>query len=137
MNEDFVRTLYSQITDKLVDSLYLSSIEKLKKHLEVEEVSNRFGLHQSFETLLKLTKGKDLLTRFLFEIQKILSEQHLYKLCYQESVEACSKYSEKEHSKFCLYITARYDIPQLRKYAFEQVDIETLTPIKERLQQLK
>jgi len=79
---------------------------------------------------------RELLTKFLVEIQNILSSQKLYKLCRDKEVVLCLKHNDKEHEKFCLYKTQKYDIPQLRKYVFEQIDIDSITPIKERLKQL-
>ena len=137
MDDNFVNILYIEIIDKVVENLYLKSIGKLKKHLEVDEVKEKFKLDKSIEILLKITKGKDLLTAFLVEIQNILSSQKLYKLCHDKKVILCSKHHDEEHKKFCLYITQRYDVPQLRKYVFEQTDIDSLTPIKERISQLK
>ncbi|MFK5975260.1 MAG: hypothetical protein QM493_02020 [Sulfurovum sp.] len=136
MNDDFVNLLYSELSDKLVNDLYLKSIKKLEKHLEIDEVIDKFKFNKLFEILLKITKGKELLTRFLVEIQNILSSQKLYKLCRDEEVISCHKYNDEEHEIFCLYRTQKYDIPQLRKYAFEQVNLESLTPIKNRLKQL-
>jgi len=137
MDDSFVDDFYISIVSKLTNNLYLDSIEKLKRHLEMDEVIEKYLLEKSFKTLLKVTKGKDLLTRFLVEIQTILSKQSLYKLCKEEKVTVCSKHTQESHEKFCLYITTKYDIHQLKKYVFEQVDIPSLTPIKERLQQLK
>jgi len=137
MCNSFVEPIYQNIMNELVNFFYQGSIEKLRKHLEVDEVIDMFQLNESFETLLKLTKGKDLLTRFLVEIQEILSSKKLYKLCRDKKVALCPKYHDNEHEKFCLYATQKYDVPQLRKYVFEQIDIASLTPIKERLKQLK
>ena len=136
MDDGFVNTLYIEIIDKIVENLYLKSIKKLEEHLEIDEVIDKFKLDKSIEILLKITKGKELLTRFLVEIQNILSSQKLYKLCRDKKVVFCLKHNDKEHKKFCLYITQKYDVPQLRKYVFEQIDITSLTPIKERLKQL-
>jgi len=136
MDDGFINLLYIEIMDKIVDTLYLKSINKLEEHLELDEVIDRFKLDKSIETILKITKGKELLTRFLVEIQNILSSQKLYKLCRNKEVTLCSKHNDKEHEKFCLYITQKYDVTQLRKYVFEQIDIDSLTPIKERLKQL-
>jgi hypothetical protein len=137
MDDGFVNLLYIEIIDKLVENLYLKSIKKLEEHLEIDEVIDKFKLDKSIEILLKITKGKELLTRFLVEIQNILSSQKLYKLCRDKELLLCLKHNDKEHEKFCLYITQKYDISQLRKYAFEQIDIDSLTQIKERLKQLK
>jgi len=136
MNDSFVNLLYIEIIDKLIDNLYLSSIKKLEKHLEIDEVIDKFKLDKSIETLLKITKGKELLKRFLVEIQNILSSQKLYKLCRDKEVKICAKHNDTEHKKFCLYITQRYDTRQLKKYAFEQVDLSSLEPIKNRIKQL-
>jgi len=137
MDDGFVYLLYIEIIDKLVENLYLSSIKKLEEHLEIDEVINKFELNKSIEILLKITKGKDLLRRFLAEIQNILSSQKLYKLCRDKKVEICSKHNDTEHKKFCLYTTQKYDIPQLQKYVFEQVNLSSLEPIKNRIKQLK
>ena len=119
MDDGFVNLLYIEIRDKLVDDLYLKSIQKLEEHLEVDEVIDKFKLDKSIKTLLKITKGKELLTKFLVEIQNILSSQKLYKLCRDKEVVLCLKHNDKEHKKFCLYKTQKYDILQLRKFAFE------------------
>lgn len=137
MDDGLVNSLYSEIIDKLVDVLYLKSIKKLESHLETDEVIDKFKLDKSIEILFRIARGKDLLTRFLVEIQDILSSQKLYKLCRDKEVIPCLKHYDEKHENFCLYITQKYDVPQLRKYVFEQTNIETLTPIKERLQQLK
>ena len=54
-------------------------------------------------------------------------------------IEFCQKIKEqaKHHKKFCLYLTMKYDIHQLRKFVMEQTDISTLTPIKNRIKELK
>ncbi len=132
-----VSSLYNKIKETLINDLYLQSINKLKIHLEINEVVDKFELLKSFETLLKITKGKDLLTRFLVEIQNILSKDILYKYCRDGKISPCKRYYEDKHQNFCLYKTQKYNIPQLRKYSFEQVDIKSLIPIKNRIQQLK
>ena len=137
MCDDFVNLLYIEIIDKLVKDLYLKSIKELEQHLEIDGVVDKFKLNKSIKTLLKITKGKELLTRFLVEIQNILSSQKLYKLCRDKKVLSCRNYNNKEHKKNCLYITQKYDIPQLRHNIFEQVNIKSLIPIKNRIKELK
>jgi hypothetical protein len=137
MDDSFVNLLYNEIKDKLIDELYVKSIQKLEKHLEIDKVIEKFKLDKSIETLLKVTKGKDLLREFLKQVVDIVCKQKLYKLCRDQKIKSCIKYNDKNHEQFCLYSTQKYDFRQLKKYAFEQTDIKTLTPIKERIKQLK
>jgi len=137
MHDNFVNLLYSEIIYKLVEDLYSKSIKELEQHLEIDGIVDNFKLNKSIETLLQITKGKELLTRFLVEIQNILSSQKLYKLCRDKRVSSCRNYNSKEHKKNCLYITQKYDIPQLRHNIFEQVNIKSLIPIKNRIKELK
>jgi len=61
MDDSFVNLLYIEIRDKLVENLYLKSVQKLEEHLEIDEVIDKFKLDKSIEILLKITKGKELL----------------------------------------------------------------------------
>ena len=127
--------IYDEVASNLLSELYKHSVDKLQKHLEIDDVENLFN--RTFSILFKITQGKDLLTRFLAKFQTILSTQDLYKRCMNNEITVCTHREEEEHKKFCLYLTLKYDIRQLRKFVMEQTDILTLTPIKERLKQLK
>jgi hypothetical protein len=131
--------IYSAIIDELLDELYTKSLEKLNKHLNLDGdlsfLEKKYNIYKSFETLLKITQGKELLNRFIDK--NIKSHQKLCKKCRDGIIPPCNKKDKKEHKKFCLYSTTKYKIHHLRNSLFKNVNLDSLAPIKERIKKLK
>jgi hypothetical protein len=131
VTEELIDMLYIKITNELENELYKKSIEKIKKHIN----TRNFNIPQSFDVLLKITKGKELLNRFILKSNEY--QRKLYSWCRDGEITPCKNKKNSEHEKFCLYIITRYDIHQLRNTIFKNVNLNSLIPIKERIRQLK
>jgi len=153
VNDKLIDKIYQKITDELMESLYFESLIKLQEHLKstksLSQLETEFNLNKSFETLLKITKGKillrDFLNKWIYYNQEerkkktkiVLKEPLLYEWCESAKITPCKNHKNKDHKNFCLYQVIHYRLYQLKNNLFKNTNITSLTPIKERLKQLK
>jgi len=154
VNDKLVDKLYQEITDELEESLYLKSLKKLEKHLNstknLSQLEIEFNFNKSFEILLKITKGKNLLRDFLnkwieYNQEKknkktniVIKEKLLYEWCCKSpEVISCKNHENEDHKIFCLYQVINYSLHTLENNLFKDISIKSLTPIKNRIKKLK
>jgi hypothetical protein len=139
VTDTLIDKIYYIISMELESELYLNSIKDLKTHLDFQQdilsLEERFNISKSFEILLKITKGKTLLNRFI--LKNIEYQQKLYNWCRDGDIISCKNIEKSEHNKFCLYKITKYNTHQLRNIVLKNTNITSLTPIKERLKQLR
>jgi hypothetical protein len=139
VTDELIDKIYQNINIELEKEFYLKSIQKLKTHLNFQQdiisLEKKFNISKSFDILLKITKGKELLNRFI--LKNIEYQQKLYNWCKDKEITPCKNIDNDEHNKFCLYKITKYQTHQLKNIIFKNININSLTPIKQRISQLK
>jgi len=118
------------------DSKFIEELKALEEELFL--FATQKELTCNHQTLLEITKGKWALAFFIKKYLQVLKK--LPNMCNDEKlklVKTCD-YCEKEAFKDCLYeLRATYKEEHIMADIINFVDIPSLLPIKERLQQLK
>jgi len=115
------------------DKKFIEELRSLERELSL--FATELGIEYSDETLLEITKGKWALSFFIKKYLQALKE--LPTLCKNGTIKTCD-YCEEQSFENCLYeLKANYREEHIRADIINLTDLTSLTPIKERLQQLK
>jgi len=114
------------------DENFLIELKKLENDLS--DFAYEKGIELSHEILLEITKGKWALDFFVKKYLQLLKK--LPNLCKKGEIIPCD-YCEEKDFENCLYeLNAHYREEHIRASITNLIDIDSLTPIKERLKQL-
>lgn len=115
------------------DNKFKEELKRLEN--ELSHFAIECELECSHETLLEITKGKWALNFFVKKYLQALKE--LPSLCKNGKIKTCD-YCEEQSFENCLYeLKANYREEHIRAEIINFIHLTSLTPIKERLQQLK
>jgi hypothetical protein len=115
------------------DNKFIEELKELEN--ELYEFAHNCGIEYSHETLLEITKGKWALSFFVKKYLQAL--KNLPSLCKDEKIKSCDYCKEKDFQN-CLYeLKAHYKEEHIRADITNLTNLNSLTPIKERLKQLK
>ncbi len=115
------------------DNNFIEELKKLENDLSQFALENR--LECSHQILLEITKGKWALNFFVKKYLQLLKNLPL--LCKNGEIITCD-YCEEQKFENCLYeLKAHYKEEHIRADITNLTDLNSLTPIKERLKQLK
>jgi len=114
------------------DENFLIELKKLENDLF--DFADKKGIKLSHEILLEITKGKWALDFFVKKYLQLLKK--LPNLCKKGEIIPCD-YCEEKDFENCLYeLNAHYREEHIRASITNLIDIDSLSPIKERLKQL-
>ena len=166
IDEYIASSIYDEVITMSIENLYYISLEALKKSCdnsysaiigykpdniinflnddslfdkkdELDVFAQNLGLEKSIETGLKIIKGKWFISSFrdIF-LEKI---KELEELCKNGEIKQCDNCSIDEISEPCLYKPRDVKLQghNLEEIIYTLIDLASLTPIKERLNQLK
>jgi len=115
------------------DKKFFIELKKLENDLS--DFADKNGVKLSHEILLEITKGKWALDFFVKKYLQLLKK--LPNLCKKGEIIPCD-YCEEKDFENCLYeLNVHYREEHIRASISNLIDIDSLTPIKERLKQLK
>jgi predicted DNA-binding protein len=115
------------------DSQFIKQLKELEDDLSQFAIENQ--LICNHETLLEITKGKWGLNFFIKKYLQVLKK--LPSLCTNGIISTCD-YCEENDIQNCLYeLKAHYKEEHIQADMINLTNLSSLTPIKERLKQLK
>ena len=116
------------------DEYFIKELHELKNDLS--EFATEKELICTDKILLEITKGKWALDFFVKKYLQALKK--LPSLCKNKKIESCDYCNEQEDFNNCLYeLRANYREEHIRADIINLINLKSLTPIKERLKQLK
>lgn len=115
------------------DGKFIEELRSLESELFL--FATEIGIEYSHDTLLEITKGKWALSFFVKKYLQALKKLPI--LCKNGEIKTCD-YCEDQSFEDCLYeLKANYREEHIRADIINLTNLTSLTPIKERLQQLK
>ncbi len=115
------------------DSNFIKRLKELEDDLSQFAVKNHLSCNH--ETLLEITKGKWGLNFFVKKYLQAL--ERLPNLCKHGDISTCD-YCEENDIKNCLYkLKAHYKEEHIQADIINLTDLDSLTPIKNRIKELK
>jgi len=166
INDNIVSSLYDEVLTKSIENLYYISLEALKKSCDssysaiigykpdniinflnhdslpskkndLDIFAQNKGLEKDINTALKIIKGKWFISSFRdIYLEKI---KELEELCKNGEIRQCDNCSIDEISEPCLYKPRDVKLQEhnIEEIIFTLIDLDSLTPIKNRIKKLK
>ena len=166
IDENIVSSIYNEVISRSIENLYYISLEALKKSCDssysaivgykpdkiinflnhdslpskendLDIFARNKGLAKDIDTALKIIKGKWFISSFCdIYLEKI---KELEELCKNGEIRQCDNCSIDEIYEPCLYKPRDVKLQEhnVEEMIFTLIDLDSLTPIKDRIKELK